>query len=139
MKKHVFFIYRRKTLDFSINSILLVIFHYQGILRICSMDAAWKTASNGIGFVMLTCDMVRQLLSIRKQPSSLSIHHAKKASTLARFMLYPIILCHFTCHTMGKKLSIRLKIYFTIVEKTHFFNIRKQIWEKLGRISRFWP
>jgi hypothetical protein len=63
--------------------------------------------------------------------------NAKKASTLARFMLYPIILCHFTCHTMGKKLSIRLKIYFTIVEKTHFFNIRKQIWEKLGRISRF--
>ncbi len=54
---------------------------------------------------MLTCDMVRQLLSIRKQPSSLSIHHAKKASTLARFMLYPIVLCHFTCHTMGKKVT----------------------------------
>jgi hypothetical protein len=68
--KNVFFIYRRKTVNFSTNSIFLVIFHYQDSLRICSMDSAWKIASNDIGFVMLTCEMVRQLLSIRKHPYS---------------------------------------------------------------------
>ncbi len=60
--------YRRKTLDFSINSIL-VIFHYPDSLKICSMNTAWKTASNGISFIILTCDMVRRLLSTRKHPS----------------------------------------------------------------------
>jgi hypothetical protein len=68
MKKCIFLIYREKTPNFSLNSIVSIAFHCENSLKIYSMDAEWKTASNDIGFIILTCGMVEHWLSIRHHP-----------------------------------------------------------------------
>jgi hypothetical protein len=65
---------------------------------------------------------------------TLKIDHAKKASTLARFIIYSIILCHFTRHIMGKKLCIDLNKYLTVVAKIIFFHISGLILQQRGHI-----
>jgi len=40
-------------------------------------------------------------------PLALRLDHTKNLSTLTRFIIYPIILCHSTRHMMGKKSMYR--------------------------------
>jgi len=60
------------------------------------------------------------IVDYKKAPSPSSFHHTKKEATLARFILYPIILCHFTRHMMGRKTTYPFFFCRTLTENGRF-------------------
>ncbi len=65
-----------------------------------------STLKNDMYFGVLASDMLRRLLSLRRQPPLKNrLKYAKKSSTLPRFIIYLIFLCHFIHRTTGKVIT----------------------------------
>ena len=70
----------------------------------------------------------RTIVELKETPPSRNqLNRVKKTSTLASFIIYPMILCHFICHMMGKKAMYQFqKILYCCWENPFFpYMIRK--------------
>ena len=122
-KSHfLFFLYRKKIVDFSRSSAIFHQYYHVSDLKISSFDAAWKTASNDIDFKVSAYDIYRELFVLRRRVTSKSgLDHTKKASTLDRIILCPAILCHFIRHMMEKKSMYPFEKIFYCCWENPFF------------------